>query len=93
VPGTVPDGWTATLVVSWSLLSLAQPPDGCTPASPNSATCPVSATSPPVMLRALPVPGSSVRFELTDFSFADSDATDNVQVWSKPLLGLRLPFL
>jgi hypothetical protein len=41
----------------------------------------------------VPVPGANARFELTDFSFADSDATDNVQVWSKPLLGLRLPFL
>jgi hypothetical protein len=61
--------------------------------APNTATCLVTAASEPVVVRVLPVPGSHARFELTDFSFADSDATDNVQSWSKPLLGLQLPFL
>jgi len=34
-----------------------------------------------------------VRFELTDFSFRDSDPTDNVRVWQQSLLGPRLPIL
>jgi hypothetical protein len=92
--GTVPDDWTAKLVVTWGPLSLAQPPKDCAvDRSQGVAICNISAESErSFSLTVLPLPGAYVDFELKDFSFEDSYAKDNEKFWApEALLGLPLP--
>jgi hypothetical protein len=89
----VPDGWAAKLVITWGLFSVSRPPGGCAFTGPHTVTCPVSATNTTTVLRVRQIPGSRVRFQLTDFSFEDSDQSDNVRLWGWRLLGLHLPIL